>query len=141
MGNKRSLIRSTLKDLIENDPTFVAFKVISTRTSLVSDQEELPSISIVTPLENARPESLQQKRYIRILDLKIEIRVAADSETGLDDYLDDTMATLEDFMLANESILGTTLGSVLISSELDIGYESDQEIGLGTLLYQVTYVN
>jgi hypothetical protein len=139
MSNDRKGIRSALKSLFENDESFEAVKVYSNRKSNISQREELPSITIFTPNEDATAESLQQTRYIRKVQLVLEVRI--DSSEDTDDILDDLLSKVEDFMLVNSNISGTVLGSVLQSTETEIGYDGNLEIGLGVLTYEVTYVS
>ena len=139
MGNKRTEIRQALKALINVEVLFTGVTVSTNRRSLVSQREELPAITLMTANESATPEALQQKRYIRKLELRIEYRV--DATENVDDLMDDALSQIEDFMLLNRDISGTLLGSELKGTETDVGHEGDQEIGLGVLIYECTYVS
>ena len=139
MGNKRTEIRQALKTLISADSAFDNVTVFSSRRSNVSQIEQLPSITIQTPNEDSTPETLQFKRYIRKIELRLEIRISATDDA--DDVLDTLMAQVEDFMLLNQSVSGNLLSCYLLSSEIDVAPDGNEEIGLGTLIYQGTYVS
>lgn len=139
MSSKRKDIRNALKTLFENDVQFDAISIFSSRRSLISEREELPSITLFTPNEDLTPETIDQKRYIRKLQLTLEIRTA--STDNVDDDLDTISDMVETFMLANSSINGLVLGSVCLTIETEVGLEANQEIGLCTLNYECTYVS
>lgn len=139
MSSKRKDIRNALKTLFENDVQFDAISIFSSRRSLISEREELPSITLFTPNEDLTPETIDQNRYIRKLQLTLEIRTA--STDNVDDDLDTISDMVETFMLANSSINGLVLGSVCLTIETEVGLEANQEIGLCTLNYECTYVS
>ncbi len=139
MGNKRKEIREALKTLIEADVQFDDVNVYTSRRSPVVQTEELPSLTIVTPNESATRQALNCKGYIRKLELRIEVRV--DSDDDADDKLDDLLSLVEDFISTNETVSGEFLiGLTLVNTETDIGIEANKEIGLGTLIFEGTYI-
>lgn len=136
MGNARKEIRDNIKAFLLS--SFSDSEIFSTIQTGISQGEQLPSISIVTPNETATPESMNRKRYIRKLELKLEVRVTASVDT--DDELDLLIAEVEDAVLADSTFGGTVLDSVLLDTETDIGFEGNREIGLGILTYEATYI-
>lgn len=138
MGNKRKEIRQALKTLIDADSQFDSVEIYSSRRSLVSQLEELPSLTIFTPTEGASPEAIKHRRDIRKLELRLEVRM--DASQNVDDDLDTLLAKFEDFMMLNQNITGTILGCNLVSTETDVGIDGNKEIGLGVLIYEATYI-
>ena len=138
MGNKRIEIREKLKELIQLDVNFTSVKVFTSRRSNNVQDEELPSITIVTSEEPVTPESLNRKRYIRKTELRLELRVTASDD--VDDVMDDLLSKLEDFMITNSNLEGILLDSVQQTTETDIGVEGNKEIGLGVLVFECTYI-
>lgn len=138
MGNKRIEIREKIKDLIALDVNFTGVHVFTSRTSHNIQDEELPSITIVTSEEPVTPESINRKRYIRKTELRLEVRVTASEDA--DDVMDTLIGKLEDFMITNSNLEGILIDSVQITTETDIGIEGNREIGLGVLVFECTYI-
>lgn len=137
MSNKRAEVRTAVKDFLEG--TLTGYKIISSRSKGLSQSEQLPTITVVTPNEVATPHSMNLQRYNRKIELRLEIRIEATQST--DDALDVALSEVENVVLANQSMGGAVLGSVLVGTETDVGYEGNTEIGLGVLIYEATYVS
>lgn len=138
--NKRKEIRSALKELLEVDPNFSDTTIITSRSGGISQTEELPSVTILTPNEPVQAAVIGPKgRYIRRLMLVFEARL--DATSNVDDQLDDLSNLIESFMVTNDGISGLVQGSVLVDSNTEVGYEGNREIGLATLEYEVTYIS
>jgi hypothetical protein len=134
--NARKAIRTALKELLLGN-TEAGDNVFSSRKSNISD-EELPAITIFTPVENATPQSISQKTYIRTLEMHIEVR---DQFVDLvDDTLDDLVSEIEQIMADNQSVSGTTIGSVLAQTITEIDYSGEKPSGLATMIYELKYI-
>lgn len=136
MGNKRKELRDNIKTFLTS--AFSDSEIMSSIQSGISQSEQLPAINIITANETATPEAMHRQRYIRKVELRLEVRVAASSDT--DDELDLLLADVEDAILEDSTFGGAVLDSVLQGSETDIGFEGDREIGLGVLIYEATYI-
>lgn len=136
MGNKRKEVRENIKSFLTS--AFSDSEIMSSIQTGISQTEQLPAINIVTPNETATPEAMHRQRYIRKIELRLEVRVAASSDT--DDELDLLLAEVEDAVLADSTFGGAVLDSILQGTETDIGFEGNKEIGLGILIYEATYV-
>lgn len=137
MGNKRKEVRQNIKQFLT--AAFSDSEISSSIISGISQAESLPSINIVTPNESAEPESMSRSRYIRKMELRIEVRIEAKEDT--DDELDALLADVEDVIIEDSTFSGTVLDSVLLDTETDIGFEGSREIGLGVLIYEAIYVS
>lgn len=139
MGNKRKEIRTALVDLFTEAEDFEDFTFFSSRSSMISQTEQLPSITFILPDETATTESISYQRYIRTVTIEIELRVTSDED--VDNILDDTMADIEDFLITNSTISGTVQALTLIGSSTEVGHEGNEEIGLGVLTYEGKYIS
>lgn len=138
MAHNRVNIKAALKALLL-DATDAEDRVFVNREQKVS-QSELPCIIIYTPQEESTPSAFPLSRYIRTLQLLIEVRVEASGQ--VDDDVDNLLAEIEAILLANQSISGTaTQGASLASSEVRVNSDGEKDIGVGVLTYQCKYIS
>ena len=137
MGNKRGEIRAALKALLETNLS--GYTVLTSRQVSLSALEQLPGIIIYTPDEPVTQEAMGSKRYIRNLELRIELTIEATEDT--DDDLDTRIKDIETLMSNNPSISGTVLATTQIHTQTDLGVDGDKYIGIGTMIFECKYVS
>ena len=136
MANNRKNIRSALSTLLLGN-TSAGNNVFSNRITPVWNNE-LPVILIYSEEEDAVPRDLRVSSYQRILNLTIECK--AEANASLDDDLDDLASEIEDILSSNPSISGTSLGSVLTRTELELNAEAEKPIGVLRLYLEIKYM-
>lgn len=98
---------------------------------------ELPAILIYAREEHSEPLDTTTNSLKRKLSLAIEIR--AESNSNLDDALDDIAVQVEGLMNADPTLQGKALNSLLIQTEIETSAESEKPIGAARLTYEVLY--
>jgi CII-binding regulator of phage lambda lysogenization HflD len=135
--NNRTAIRSALTTLLSGE-TSAGTNVYANRyTSLW--QSELPAILIYTRQESAVPEAMNQSRYIRTLELSIEVRVEASED--VDDSIDSIIGEIEDQLATDQSIGGTVLSSTQTNTEIRVDSDGEKDIGVGILTLECKYIS
>lgn len=134
----RKGIRTALKNLLVT-ADIAGENVFTSRRIGISAEEELPSITIFTPLEANVPRDMRETQYIRNLELRIEARIKA-SDNSTDDDLDDLLQEIEDVVSENPDISGNCLGSLLVETSTELDEQAEETIGLGTLVYNCKYI-
>lgn len=136
MANSRADIRSALQSMLSG-ATSAGTNVYSNRRTALWESE-LPAILIYSNQESATPESQRVLRYIRTLELLIEVRVQA--TTAVDDDVDDLLGEIEDLIYADPSIGGTVLKAIQTNTEFRVDSDADQDIGVGVLTFECQYI-
>lgn len=135
--NNRAAVRSALKTILSG-ATDAGSNVFAHRgTSLWTS--ELPAILIYTNQEQAKREALNRSRYIRTIELTIEVKVEAGDDVA--EELDALLGQVEDVVQANESINGTVLSTVQTNTEIRVDSDAAQNIGVGTLTFECQYIS
>ncbi len=135
----RKLIREAVASLLTDETT--AEENVYTNRSTRFWQSELPSILIQSGPEAANPRG-NSLQYVRDFELQIEIRVEANS--SVDDELDAIALEIEAILGTKENkelgIPGTVSSVTYTGFELRTQPDGENEIGVGTLNYQVKYI-
>lgn len=137
MANNRIAIRNALKEMLLGK-TSCGNSVFSGREAPVW-KSELPAILITTNLESAVPESQSARRYIRTLELVVEIR--AESADNIDDDLDDLAAEVEALVNADKSLLGTVLTCLQTNTEMRFDDEAENKTGAALITFECKYLS
>lgn len=137
MANNRVAIRAALSALLSGN-TNADTNVFINRGSPLW-KTEFPAILVYTKEESATPESIQVRRYIRDLQLLIDVKVQATDAS--DDALDAVVSQVETIMADNSSISGTVLSSILSKTEISVNSDAEEDIGVATLTYECKYIS
>ncbi len=138
MANNRKAIRAALKEILAEGDTAADESVFTNRETKLWPVE-LPCIIIYTPDEEATPESISQTRYIRDLQLNIELKITATED--VDDDLDDFVAEVEALIDANPSLGVAGLSSKLTNTNIRIDEGGENQIGVATLSLLCKYIS
>lgn len=136
MANKRKNIRSALAALLLGN-TSAGSNVFANRSTPVWNNE-LPVLLIYSEQEDAVPRDIRVSSYIRTLNITIECK--AEDSASLDDTLDDLATEVESIMASNPSISGTSQGSVLLRTEMELNAEAEKPIGVLRLYFEIKYM-
>ena len=139
MANNRAAIRSALANMLSGETAAEANVYPYRETNLW--RSELPAILIYTNQEPAIPESLRGARYIRTLELTVEVRVEKGDSESVDDAVDTLLAEIETLVLADSSIGGTVLSTTQTNTEIRVDSDADRDIGVGVLTFECKYVS
>lgn len=137
MANNRSNIRLAIKNVLL-DETDAGSNVYTNRETKLWESE-LPAILIYTAQEPAIPESLSSQRYVRTLELRIEVKVKG--TTDVDDSIDEVLGQIEDLIHANPSLNGVVSATILTNTEISLDSDAQEEIGVGVLSYECKYIS
>jgi hypothetical protein len=137
VANNRANIRAAIKTVLDGATSAGSNVYSSRRTKLWN--EELPAIFIFTLEEPVTPESQRNTRYIRDVQILIEIRLEA--STDVDDELDALVGEVEDLIIANQSLSGTVLSVLQLNTEVSFDPNGEKEVGVAILTYQCKYIS
>jgi hypothetical protein len=137
MANNRIAIRAAVSTLLTG-ATSAGTNVFTDRKSKLWESE-LPAILIYTFVEATTPESINLRRYIRDLELKIDVKVEA--TTSVDDILDALIAEIETIIIANPGLSGTVLSTIHTHTEIVVDSGAETDIARATLTYQCKYIS
>lgn len=137
MANSRKAIRDALVTMLSGE-TEAGTNVYANRETGLW-QSELPAILVYTEQESAEPRDLSSRKYIRTLQLRVELKAEANST--VDDDLDDLAEEVEDIIDADQSITGTVLSTVLTNTELSVDADGEKEIGVCILNFECKYID
>lgn len=120
-----------------------AARVFLSRYRDLVAEKELPAIRIYTQSEEIDPDSWEYapREYSRRLDCVIEgaIRVPSSESKQLDDKLDALAWEIEKAMGADETLGGNASEANLARTAVEVDQDSEQTIGVITLVYRVDY--
>ncbi len=136
-SSKKQSIREATVSLLENANIDNINGIYANRTSSFW-KDELPCISVFCAEENATPQDLANTKYLRTLNLRIEIH--AEATEDLDNLLDQASQTVEELILENQSISGQVLGLTLQSSNMELLADATKPIGVSTLNFELKYI-
>jgi len=136
-SNKRTEIRDAVKELLDGETEAGSNVYVNRETSLW--QSELPAILIYTNQESSVPNSINLKRYIRTLELKIEVKV--EESEAVDEEIDALLAEIEEIVSENISLSGTVLSTKQISTEIEFDTSGEKPLGVGTLTFECQYIS
>lgn len=134
--HKRQEIREAVKAMLL-DQTLANANVYSNRVSTFWKQQ-LPSISVFTRDEETTPRDLANSKYVRTLNLTIEIH--AEAKENLDDTLDTIADQIETLIGTDQSLGGTALGTIMTGTTVELAGEAATPVGVLTLSFQTKYI-
>lgn len=137
MANNRKAIRDALVAMLSGE-TEAGTNVYANRSTSLW-QSELPAIMVYTEAESAEPRDLSSRRYIRTLQLRVELK--AEANATVDDTLDDLATEVEEIIDEDQSITGTVLSTLLTNTELSVDADGEKEIGICTLNFECKYID
>ncbi len=138
MASKRKQIRQAVASLLKTPAISGLGNVFSNRIEAY-EQSELPAASVFAAIEDPRPRDTSNSRYIRTLNLIVEVVVEANKD--LDDKLDDWSDVIEERILTNQELGGLATGITYTGTELVLEGESAQEsVGTARINFEIQYI-
>jgi hypothetical protein len=134
--SKKQLIREALASQIS---AITSTPVFSNRVDSFFTGE-LPAISIITEEETLQIRDIQASSYLR--ELNITVQVHAEAVSGLDNFLDLQIESIEDAIRNDVSLNGEVLGLELLSNNVVLdGSGSTTIVGIADIKLKVKYTN
>mgnify|MGYP001239177860 CR=1 FL=1 len=138
MSSKRKDIRDAIAALLLAPAIPKVVGVFANRIELF-DKSELPGVAIYSSDENAVPRDTSNSRYIRSMNLVVE--VIAQANSGLDDDLDEISDAIEERILGNQELGGLAVGIAYLSTEIVLEGESVQAaVGAARINFEIKYI-
>lgn len=139
--NARGAIRDAVRDCLEAalNSGESDYTIFTSRQLAILASEQLPAIVIYTPEELASEHAIGSLKYMRTLDVRIECVIAVQND--VDDVLDSVLSNIELAMTNNPPTVAGTGARFLLSETItEAGFEGEQPIGIGTLIYRCQYL-
>lgn len=134
----RKDIRAKVSDILSTPGITGVASVFKNRQQRLAPTD-LPAIIIYTKSESAEIDIVAPREYKRTLKLAVDIACIDTSAVSVDDFLDDTADVIEQRLFQNETLDGLASDLKLSDTEIDFITDSENEIGLCRLTFDVTY--
>lgn len=138
MAHARETIRKAIVTAVTGLTT-TGSRVEDNRTELY-EPDELPALNVLVQSEEYNPELSTFDYEIRVLEVDIEARVRYAGD-DVSDVLDDICSEIEAAVPANAALVALLDedGLEYQGTQFDWESESERDIGLATVMYQVRY--
>lgn len=136
--SERKDIRAKVATILSTPAIAGVAAVFKNKQTRISPPE-MPAIIIYTKSESAEVSIAAPREYKRILKLAVDVACIDTSATLVDDFLDDTAAEIEQRLFRNETLDGLASDLFLSDTEIDFITDSENEIGLCRLTFDVIY--
>jgi len=133
---KRALKEAVKALLTEKTPA--GARVFLSR-GIPTQTEEMPLVLIYTPSESAEVFDVSQKRYKRVLDLRIECITQGVDDDDLDRRLETLGELVEELMERDETLGGIASTVEFLGAEYQVEHVSDSPTGLLALRYGIEF--
>lgn len=138
MSLQRKLIRYKALEVLSVPMIPSVLASFANKQSRVA-QEEMPCIIVYTKSEKSEIGIQAPRQYLNTLQLVIEIAVSYQQGDRPDDLLDDISEEVRQKIFRNETLDGLVSDSKLSDTEIDFVTDSEVEIGVCRMTFDVTY--
>lgn len=128
MAHQRKLIREAVIARLKQAGTAAEDRIFGSRVRSIKEKE-LPCILVYTKQESAEVSIEAPREFKRDLTVTLELIVQGDTETDVDDALDDLAEQVEYAIFREETFGGVVSDVLLGETEIEILSEGERPVG------------